>query len=36
MNYFGIDVHNRESHVAVLDDDSEVDREIQYLTKLLG
>jgi transposase len=29
MNYLGIDVHKRESHVAVLDDDGEVDREIR-------
>ena len=29
MNYLGIDVHKRESHIAVLDDDCEVDREIR-------
>ena len=29
MNYPGIDVHERESHVAVLDDDGEIDREIR-------
>ena len=29
MHYLGIDVHKRESHVAVLDEDGEVDREIR-------
>jgi transposase len=29
MNYLGIDVHKRESHVAVLDDDGKGDREIR-------
>jgi transposase len=29
MYHLGIDVHKDESHVAVLDDDGEVDREIR-------
>ena len=29
MNHLGIDVHKDESHVAVLDDNGEVDREIR-------
>jgi transposase len=29
MNHLGIDVHKRESHVVVLDEDGEIDREIR-------
>ena len=29
MYYLGIDVHKDESHVAVLDEDGEIDREIR-------
>jgi hypothetical protein len=32
MHYLGIDVHNDESHVAVLDDDGEVTEEIPFET----
>ena len=29
MNHLGVDDHGRESHVAVLGDDGEVDREMR-------
>jgi predicted NBD/HSP70 family sugar kinase len=29
MNYLGIDLHKRESQVAVVDQDGEIDREVR-------
>jgi transposase len=34
MNHLGIDVHKDESHVAVLDDDGEVDRKFASRTRI--
>ena len=31
MNYFGIDLHKRESQVAVVDQDGEINRKVRVL-----